>query len=360
MRIIHCPTDTGGNPSGLARAERILGADSSAAVFVPSWLQYPMDINLRLGSKSRFGRLIGRCRFGASAIRRYDIFHFNFGETLLPMLGPIGIDLPLLRLFGKRIFVTFQGSDARPAAYAPSLYEMSSVGQQRTHGLRRQRDDRAKAWRVAYVTRYAHKVFCVNPDLLHFVPGAEFVPYASVDPSEIEPAGPTNNARITIAHAPTSRTMKGTEHVLAAAAQLDEKFDVRWLLVEQVPHAEAMRRFRQADLAIDQLHIGWYGGFAVEMMAMGKPVVCYIREEDLRFVPPAMAAELPIIRATPKSLTKVLAELLRDRDHLAEIGRRSRRYVQRWHDPIRIARAMLAIYRDSQQSFWDAFESNSS
>ena len=65
------------------------------------------------------------------------------------------------------------------------------------------------------------------------------------------------------------------------------------------PHAEAMKLYAQADLVIDQLLAGWYGGFAVETMAMGKPVVCYIRAEDLQFVPPAMVAELPLIPARP-------------------------------------------------------------
>ncbi len=88
-------------------------------------------------------------------------------------------------------------------------------------------------------------------------------------------------------------------------------------------------------------------------------MVCYIREADLRFVPPAMAAELPIVRATPENLTDVIADLLSDRERMHAIGRRSRRYVERWHDPLRIARAMLAIYRDPDRGFWEAFESNS-
>ena len=41
---------------------------------------------------------------------------------------------------------------------------------------------------------------------------------------------------------------------------------------------------RTADIAIDQLYAGWYGGFAVEVMAMGKTCVAY-SEEDREFVP---------------------------------------------------------------------------
>ena len=99
-----------------------------------------------------------------------------------------------------------------------------------------------------------------------------------------------------------------------------------------------------ADVVIDQLRVGWYGAFAVELMAMGKPVIAYIREDDLRFVPRQLAAELPIVRATPDTVQDRLAELLADPAKLAEIGRRSRRFVERWHDPDTIARWLLEVY----------------
>ena len=52
-------------------------------------------------------------------------------------------------------------------------------------------------------------------------------------------------------------------------------------LIENLPNAEATRRYRDADLVVDQLLAGWYGGFAVEAMALGKPVIAYLRESDL-------------------------------------------------------------------------------
>jgi len=46
-----------------------------------------------------------------------------------------------------------------------------------------------------------------------------------------------------------------------------------------------------ADLLVDQLLTGWYGAVAVEMMALGKPVVCYLREDDLKFIDSRMRAD---------------------------------------------------------------------
>ena len=58
-------------------------------------------------------------------------------------------------------------------------------------------------------------------------------------------------------------------------------------------------------LEVDQLLAGWYGGAAVEAMMMGVPVIAYMREEDLGWVPADMARELPVVSATPDSLVAV-------------------------------------------------------
>ena len=82
------------------------------------------------------------------------------------------------------------------------------------------------------------------------------------------------------------------------------------------------------------------------MMALGKPVVCYIREQDLRFVPPAMAAELPLIPASSYSLEDNLEAAISRRSEWPAWGRRGREFALRWHHPRRIAQAMIDIYRD--------------
>jgi hypothetical protein len=104
----------------------------------------------------------------------------------------------------------------------------------------------------------------------------------------------------------------------------------------------------EADLLVDQLLSGWYGGVAVEMMALGKPVICYLRDKDLDFIGESMRADLPIIRATPKTIYEVLKDyLVRRRPELAEIGARSRTFVEKWHDPISIAGLLSEAYRSA-------------
>ena len=111
---------------------------------------------------------------------------------------------------------------------------------------------------------------------------------------------PKTTGPITILHAPTDPAKKGTRFVVDAVARLQRHHPIRFVQVSNLPHAEALKLYPQADLVIDQLLAGWYGGFAVELMAMGKPVACYIRDEDLQFVPPAMAEPVAAAPRPPR------------------------------------------------------------
>src|SRR5437764_15466880 len=114
--------------------------------------------------------------------------------------------------------------------------------------------------------------------------------------------------------------------MLDAVARLQaEGIPFEFRLVENLPYAEVRKLYEQADLLIDQLLAGWYGGVALELMALGKPVISYLRAEDLGYIPPAMHAQLPIINATPTTFYEVLKEYLTTRKaDLADRGRRSR------------------------------------
>jgi glycosyltransferase involved in cell wall biosynthesis len=160
-----------------------------------------------------------------------------------------------------------------------------------------------------------------------------------------------------VIHAPTHRGVKGTRFVLEAVDELRaEGVRFRFELIEGLPRAEARRLFERADLLIDQLWLGWYGGLAVELMALGRPVICNIREDGLEFLPPEMSKELPLIRAEPATLAEVLREWLTTRrNELPRLGEQSRRFVERWHDPRDVAKELLADYmtavsRDAKRS----------
>jgi glycosyltransferase involved in cell wall biosynthesis len=329
VRILHAPADVGGHARGLSQAERELGLQSDVAVFSPGPFGYEADIDLHAGVDRplpiRFAR---RGAFLRQALDRYDVFHFNFGQTLLQVrkLGMVVDELPLLRRRGKTVIVTYQGCDVRPFDHCHCRYRTCAAGT----GFRQPAADRA--------LRYADRVLYLNPDLGQWLPGATFVPYASCDPRAVEPAPPPpDRDELLVVHAPTNRAVKGTRHVEEAVAALrSEGVAVRLDLLEGVTREQVMARTAQADLVVDQLLLGWYGGFAVEAMALARPVLCAIDEAANPF-----GADLPVIRATPATLADRIRELASDAGRRHAVGLAGRRFVERVHDPREVARQVL-------------------
>lgn len=321
VRILHAPHNVGGNPIGLSRAERDLGFSSDVAVVDAHPFGYEADIDLR--SKPR------RVSFLAQALLRYDVFHFNFGQTILTrnFYG----EVRLARRLGKVVLATFQGDDARP----PSANPAGSVDAQYREWQRR---SQSKARKI--MLRYAHRVFFIVPDLRHWLPGAQFRAYANVDPRALRPTPLPDRKQVVVGHAPSNRAVKGTEAVIDAIQALrGEGLPIELELVENVSHDEALERYARCDLAIDQLRLGYYAGFAVEMMALGRPVLCHIREDEPSDNP--FGDELPIVRTTAEQLRDDLRALATDPARRRSIGAASRRFVERHHDPRNIARQNL-------------------
>ena len=91
---------------------------------------------------------------------------------------------------------------------------------------------------------------------------------------------------IRFGHAPSHRGVKGTDLIIEAFDKLKiSHSSFEFILIENLSHSDAMKAYESIDVLIDQLFAGWYGGIAVELMSLGKPVISYIRESDLRFIP---------------------------------------------------------------------------
>jgi hypothetical protein len=118
------------------------------------------------------------------------------------------------------------------------------------------------------------------------------------------------------------------------------------ILIENSPHKRALEDYKNADLVIDQVLIGWYGGFAVEGMKMGKPVAAFIREEDLKFIPEEMAKDLKetVININPFNIEIVLEEYLENPQLLYRKSQAALEYVHKWHDPIYVASITKSVY----------------
>jgi glycosyltransferase involved in cell wall biosynthesis len=172
------------------------------------------------------------------------------------------------------------------------------------------------------------------------VPGAHVIP-PGLDLRPFTAVPPSDNPRPLVVHAPSNREKKGTRYVIEACEQLNLELDI----VEGVAHEEARDRYRRADIVVDQLNAGWHGVFALESMALGKPVVTYLKPDVVERSAEGYGIRIPIVPATKDTLADGLRPLVEQPALRREIGAASRAYVEQVHDIDRVADRLVDLYR---------------
>lgn len=370
-RVVHLPTSVGGNPRGLSDQLEKLGIVSETWIFQQTVFNYQSTKTIWAAGDGALRREMKRCLAIVRVALYFDVIHFNYGSSWaspIPMFSATDkgarakvkrfcvaaylqllslAELGLYRLFRRPMFVHFQGDDARQGDFSKATFP-HSIAQYADDGYYSAETDALKRRMIRRMSRCCAQVYAVNPDLMHVLgPGARFIPYSHISLDDWKPIYTQLERRpLRIGHAPSHRKIKGTDIILAALEELTaEGYEYELELIEGLSNDHARLKYEQIDVLIDQLHAGWYGGLAVEVMALGKPVMVYIRDEDLRFIPAEMKAELPFLRVTLESVKEDLRRLMgMPREELYSLGQRSRRYVERWHDPVRIAEEIRQDY----------------
>jgi glycosyltransferase involved in cell wall biosynthesis len=234
------------------------------------------------------------------------VFHFYFGLTLIPK----SVQFPLLRLLQKKSVFHYLGSDIRGKTPAELAY--------------------GKRAGAEIVGSY---------DAIRWVPEAQVIP-PGLDLRPFTPVPPSDAARPLVVHAPSNREKKGTRYVIDACRQLPVELDI----VEGVPHDVARERYARADIVVDQLNAGWHGVFALESMALGKPVVAHLKPDVVERSAAGYGMRVPIVAATAETLVEALRPLVEQPALRREIGAQSRAYVEQVHDIDRVADRLIDLY----------------
>jgi glycosyltransferase involved in cell wall biosynthesis len=305
FRVVHTPLNVAGIPWTNVQALRRKGVDARLVVVERQRLHPEADWSLDRPS-GFWGRQAVQWPAFFRLLPTTDVFHFYFGWTLVPRK----LQWPILKATRRKSVLHFLGSDIR-----------------------------GKTLEQLRFARGADARIVGSYDALRWVPDAHVVP-PGLDLSEYTPAPPEDRDRPVVVHAPSSRRRKGTEHVVAACEGLDVELDI----VEGLRHDEARRRYERADIVVDQLNAGWYGIFALEAMALGKPVLSYLRPEAVQETQRALGVDVPIVPVTKETLRDRIAELAESPERRRQVGAASRAYVERVHDADKGADRLIAIY----------------
>ena len=120
-----------------------------------------------------------------------------------------------------------------------------------------------------------------------------------------------------------------------------EGYDVDFIFFDDESNKNLKYYQTQADIVVEQLYNGWHGSTAVECMAVGKPVVTYIRPEVEAIIP---HEHPPLINANENNIYGVLKNLVIKPGMRREIGEKSREYALRYHHYIVVAKQLESFY----------------
>lgn len=332
LRILHIPGDPAGQVGILVRAQRWLGYHTYSCVFSEDWSGRKQDQSLHFEQISnKYHRQFLRLQFFINNVWKYDLFHFHAGGTFLPL----NCDLPFLKALGKKMVMHYWGSEIRRKSIAERNNKFVRVKDPNEEGILAKIKRVAKYIDTAIVADYElHEYVCEHFEKVVIIRQA-------IELQEYNPAIPSMyKNKPVIVHAPTHMGFKGTEYIIAAIDRLKREHDLEFCSVQEMTHQQAKGIYQDADIIVDQILGGAHGAFAVEAMALGKPVLCYIREDLIDTYP----KELPIVSANPDTIYPQLKILIENPSLRHELGLKGREYVEKYHDSRQIARQLIELY----------------
>ncbi|WP_245208111.1 glycosyltransferase [Sediminibacillus dalangtanensis] len=313
-----------------------LGVINHTLNYYPAYLGYASDYTWPISREMRAPGFNNNLkRFTADIVPFYDLFHFHFGKTLTLNHA----DLDVIKHQRKGMIMHHWGSEVRLLSTARKTNPYAKV---------KIEDEKMLKQNLAFLSGKIPHCIVADEEMYQYV--KDYYQKVSIVPLMIdlqkykppEVSRPVQNRPLKIVHAPTSPEIKGTSHVVNAIDKLKSEYSFEFTLIQKMSHEQARQEYQKADLVIDQLHIGSYGLLAVESMAMGKPVICWISD----YMKEKYPSDLPLISANPDSIENTLRNLLQHPEQLEEIGQKSRIYTEEHHDMIKNSQQILHIYEE--------------
>jgi glycosyltransferase involved in cell wall biosynthesis len=236
----------------------------------------------------------------------FDVYHLEGGMSFFRD----GRDVRELKRAGRKIVSNYHGLDLRMRGAIRPVWEATDL-----------------------------HITC-EFDLYSRFPEIEYL-FLPFDPDTVPPARPVGG-RIRICHAPRIRSVKGTDRIVEAVGDLSRSLPVEMVLIEDMPHGEAMELKATCHVAVDQIADGdmGYGVNSLETLSMGIPTVTNLSDAYRDFIP-----DHPFVLADGDSIGRVLRELVLDADMRSEFGRAGPAWISRRHHWRSVAETIHGLYR---------------
>jgi len=343
MRVLHLPTNVASQISVSVRGLRQIGVEARGLVDSNLYRSCTGTETLReLPVKGFRRRALGRASQYAQILRGVlwaDVVHWHGTWGLRS-----AIDLRLARWLGKKRVVEFWGSEIRVPEIEAAANPYYSQAYRGGYEYRlAESADASLARQLPFARCGATAITSrgLRPHLRRDLFRGDFVLEGRVCLEDFPATYPdTGRSNPLVLHSSTAPICKGTPAVLQAVEEARKDRVFQFQFVHATPLTESRDLVRRCDIFLDQFVVGYFGLAAIEAMAFGKPVVCFIKPSLIGAYPEG----LPIVNATQETLACVLGRLIDDGVLRHELGVRGRRYVEQHHSANHAAEALREIY----------------
>jgi len=281
-----------------------------------------------------------------------DVFIFIYGYSFFPK----NFDLPILKLFKKKIIAVFLGDDTRCDIISGSCNIKEKFINRKIKKIR--------MWE-----RYADKII-VNPlsSQMHvrnsinwFAIGIPFenpfenVNYSVQSKNEIN----NNHGKFTLLHASSNMKVKGTykirEVIKELKTELKDNFgiEIEYIELSGVPNQVVLKTIQKCDLVIEQLYSDTYlATLGTEAAFFGKAsVVGTYGKENMKkyFNYPNQIVFL----VDPDNLHEELKSIITNPEKIKVVGNNAKKFVRDEQNPKKIAEKFISLIENNYPESWN-------
>jgi glycosyltransferase involved in cell wall biosynthesis len=285
-----------------------------------------------------------------SISHRYNVIYITFRG------GPIGFSSKILwkiepffyKVSRTKIVVFPYGSDVQDMTKSENIYFKHALSMDYPNSIKRSKLVSSK---VLLWSEYAD----------HIISGCEWVDYMpgwdtlmpghfAISAQDKVNYHSKKTKTFKILHAPNHSNVKGSEFVKKAVKELiNEGYDIELELLIGVNNDTVLNKIESADLIADQFVIGWYAMFSIEAMMLGKPVLCYLRDDLISLYVKSntiVFEDLPIINTKIDEIKDKIIWSYNNQNSLKEIGKKSIEYVDKYHSTRAIGKILDSIHKN--------------
>jgi hypothetical protein len=273
-------------------------------------------------------------------VARYKIIHLHFSTTM----SISGWELLFLKKMGRIIVIHYRGCEIRDREKNMSLHPEINICQECDYdaSICKNKVMRRKIW---LGKKYGDFFLITTPDLKEFAPTAEHFPFLTpeinCEDSSLQKKIHIGKDIIKIVHVTAHPGIEGTKYIQTAINNLRDKgYKIDFVFLSGVHNDRVLHAYKDADLSIGKLKMGYYANSQIESMFFGVPAITYVRPEF-------MNNELEssgFIFSTIEELEKTLEYYLTHPEQLESKRKIARVSILRLHDNEKLARRLIDLY----------------